>query len=28
NKYLSVLSQHKLEGHEFSWNDVKILDQD
>ncbi|EFN67610.1 hypothetical protein EAG_08079, partial [Camponotus floridanus] len=27
-KYLSVLSHHRLEGHEFSWNNVKILDQD
>ncbi|EFN63809.1 hypothetical protein EAG_08598, partial [Camponotus floridanus] len=25
---LSVLSHHRLEGHEFSWNNVKILDQD
>ncbi|EFN70399.1 hypothetical protein EAG_11686, partial [Camponotus floridanus] len=25
---LSVLSQHRLMGHDFAWNDVKILDQD
>jgi len=24
----SVVSQHRLEGHEFKWDEVKILDQD
>jgi len=25
---LSVVSQHRLEGHEFKWDEVKILDED
>jgi len=25
---LSVVSQHRLEGHEFNWDEVKILDED
>jgi len=24
----SVVSQHRLEGHEFKWDEVKILDED
>ncbi|EFN66366.1 hypothetical protein EAG_10477, partial [Camponotus floridanus] len=28
SEHLSVLSQHRLMGHDFAWNDVKILDQD
>ena len=27
-KKLSVVSQHRLEGHEFDWDNVTILDRE
>ncbi|EFN67155.1 hypothetical protein EAG_12459, partial [Camponotus floridanus] len=28
SEIVSVVSDHKLAGHEFNWDDVRILDED